>query len=163
MEKPIRTQEIACGKASRQDIETQTLRRFIENSGADFDIKFVAYPEENDPCDIVYNIGRYQVTEGDSAFLERMRPVTAKREEFSEIRHITPETYANDLLGSSLEKKKYKSDKTIILLIDCRCTGGFSLNKREAIYKKYLAEHPQQASSWLSAFCVFSDGNVKVF
>lgn len=149
-------------KVTKLDVETQTIQKFIGNTLDTFNVKYVEYPKENNPCDLIYKGNQYQITEGDSDLLERRRSKTADGESYCKIRRIEPLTYTNGLLGKVLEKKKYKSNNEITLLVDCGSTGGYTLSAREEVFKKYLLDNPKLKASWQSIVCVFNDGNVRI-
>lgn len=149
-------------KFTKQDVETEILKRFVENEGGAFDMQAVQHPEEDSPCDIIYKGVQYQITEGDSERLERMRPVTAKGIGFLEVRTIKPETFAETQVGKMLKEKRYKSDKQVTLLIRC-FTTLYPIGERTEMLKRYLTEHSELRASWEHIVSVFSDGNSIIF
>ncbi len=160
-------------KATRQEEEAQTLRKFIENKGEEFQPGLALYrgmgPEAQkpcqEPCDVAYDGVEYQITYGDTALIGKIRKKTSGDEIYCDIRGHSEADCAEKLLGKSFENKRYKSDDKMTLLIDCTYASTFwhSLSERESIYKKYFLDNEQRFGGlWQHISIVFSDGNIQL-
>ena len=155
-------------KATRQDEEVQTLRKFIKNRGEIFQPNLALYrginPEVKEPCDISYRV-EYQITYGDTPLIGAIREKTSKGEKYCEIGTSPEEDYAEKLLKKPLEDKRHKSDSRITLLIDCTYASTFwySLSERETRCKKYFIDNEKNiGGSWQHIFVVFPDWNIQL-
>ena len=158
-------------RVTRPEEELQTLQRFVQNQGRNF------FPEKaiqdrmkiKEPADVFYEETEYQITYGDTTQLASLRKVTSLRrkddpnlsERFVAIRGLSSANYAEMCLKNALVNKKIKSDKNMILLIDCTYTSYRSLQYRENLCKQYFNDNKLSlGGSWGHIFAVFPDGNI---
>ena len=146
---------------TRQDEEVQTLKRFVENLGEKFDPKLIDY-SKGEPCDVSYKEIQYQITEGDQDQLAKKRKQIDKEGRYLIVRSISEANNPKEIIERALEKKVYKSNNDIILLIDCISSGNYSLQEREQSFKNYFSENRKLSGSWQNIYIVFSSYNIQL-
>jgi len=151
---------------TRPQEELQTLERFVCNQGKKF------YAEKaiqdrlklREPADVLYEGIEYQITYGDRERLSERRKVMCNKGIYpAQILSNQLSTYADRLLRTALEDKKYKSHHEMILLIDCMTTALHPFKAREAWCQDYFRSDKENLGGfWKRLYVVFPDGNVQL-
>lgn len=149
---------------NKKDIERETLKKFISNKHIGYKESLLEYTEIKEPCDVRYDGIDYQITEGDQEQIERRRSSSCgenKERIHVEIRGTSK--IAEMLLCSALTKKCKKSDRDVVLLIDCSSTGNREWKDLEKELCEYLRGNLGICGTWKEIYAVFPQGNIRIF
>lgn len=144
---------------TKEDVELETLKKFLDNKSVIFDETLVDSNKE-EPTDIRYNGVNYQITEGDKEVVQERRKITSKGTQFFAMRDIR--NIAELLLRGTLTKKSTRSDRNTVLLVDVMSTGGRDFKSLEEELSAWAINNINLCNCWKEIYLVYRRANVKL-
>lgn len=146
-------------KATKEDIEFETLKTFLKNDGKKFNGTLID-SDKIEPADIRYDGINYQITIGDKEETQTKRNITSKGECYVNIRDTS--NVMPLLLKGAVTKKSTRSDNGTILLIEVSSTGNLGWEQLKTQASSWGKSNINICNGWKEIYLVYSDNNIKV-